>query len=62
MTGPLFKKNKNGELELVKCCKDCAFADYGEKDIDATCFMDPCPCLTIMDVEEAIDILEFKKF
>lgn len=52
MTGPLFKRDKDGKWELIECCKDCAFAIYGEQTIDTTCFMDPCPCLPIMDVEE----------
>ena len=44
MKGPLFRK-ENGEFKLIDCCSDCAFATYGEKEADTTCFMDPCPCL-----------------
>lgn len=54
MTGPFYAKNQNGSLELFKCCKDCAFIyDKDAKDENATCFMDPCPCMPVDEDESA---------
>lgn len=52
MKGPFYSKNESGNFVLFDCCKDCAFAEHGEKDKEATCFMDPCPCMPIIEEED----------
>ena len=49
MTGPFYRKNEEGKLELLPWCHDCAFIDR-----DETCFMNPCPCMPI-DEESIVE-------
>ena len=53
MKGPFYTKNGGTQLELMSCCKDCAFIT-GEHigDMYKTCFMDPCPCMPPDEEEE----------
>lgn len=55
MKGPFYTKNGGTTLQLMDCCKNCAFINGEHIDdmyktcfIDPcvqTCFMDPCPCM-----------------
>lgn len=53
MKGPFYTKNGGTSLQLMNCCKDCAFIT-GEHidDMYKTCFMDPCPCMPPDEEEE----------
>lgn len=46
MKGPFYTKNGGTTMQLMDCCKNCAFIN-GEHidDMYKTCFMDPCPCM-----------------
>lgn len=53
MRGPFYTKDGGTKMRLFKCCQDCAFRDYEneqeETEYTETCFMDPCPCMPIID-------------